>query len=103
MLRRRGFNVCVDIKSRDELWDLGNAFNSMVRDIKQSKEKIERDYHVQRVISSVLRIFLEPISLEKQLEKALGLIFSVPNLSVVPKGSIFLVDEDPRSAGDEGP
>ena len=83
--------------------DLGNAFNSMVRDIKQSKEKIERDHHVQRVISSVLRIFLEPISLEKQLEKALGLIFSVPNLSVVPKGSIFLVDEISRSAGDEGP
>ena len=96
-VEKKGFNVCVDIKSRDELWDLGNAFNSMVRDIKQSKEKIERDYHVQRVISSVLRIFLEPISLEKQLEKALGLIFSVPNLSVVPKGSIFLVDEDPEA------
>ena len=88
-------DVRVDIKSRDEIGDLGKAFNSMASSRKQSEDKIARDYHIQRVITSVLRIFLEPTPLEKQLEEVLGLIFSVPYLSLESKGCIFLTEEDP--------
>lgn len=88
-------DVRVDIKRSDEIGELGNAFNSMASSRKQAEEKIVRDYHIQRVISSVLRIFLKPTPLEKQLEDVLDVIFSVPYLSLESKGCIFLIEEDP--------
>lgn len=41
----------------------------------------------------MLKLSLEPISLQKQLEQTLAMILSIPWLSIESKGCIFLVDE----------
>jgi PAS domain S-box-containing protein len=66
-----------------------------VRDIterKQAEEKIVRDFHVQRVISAVLKISLEPKTLDEQLQRILELIVSIPQLTLEGKGAIYLLD-----------
>ncbi len=71
---------------------------SIVRDVterKEAEERIRRDYHAQRVISSILRISLEPVSLEEQLERTLDVILSIPWLSLQSKGCIYLVEDLP--------
>ncbi len=70
----------------------------MARDItgrKLAEEKIERNFHIQSVISSILRVSLKNISIEEQLENILYLILSIPWLSLESKGSIHLVSGDP--------
>ncbi len=81
------------VKIRDK-W---NAIG-LVRDVskrKRAEEKIKRDFHIQSTINSILKISLEPISLDEQLERILDLILSIPWLSVQSKGCIFLVEDDP--------
>ncbi|MBF0444197.1 MAG: diguanylate cyclase [Magnetococcales bacterium] len=76
----------------------GNRYYAAVmRDITERKKSEIGNERVQQsrvAISSLLRIALEPISLEEQLEKALDVILSVPWLSLQSKGSIFLMDEE---------
>ncbi|MGD0885272.1 MAG: PAS domain S-box protein [Thermodesulfovibrionales bacterium] len=70
-----------------------------VRDITdriQAQEQIERNYHIQRVINSLLKSSLEPIALDLQIESALNQILSVPYLALQSKGSIYLVEGDPK-------
>jgi PAS domain S-box-containing protein len=69
-----------------------------VRDVserKRSEELIERNYHIQRVVSSVLKIALEPIPVGEQMEHVLDLIFTVPGLALESKGAIYLVEDEP--------
>ncbi|MBI3392172.1 MAG: GAF domain-containing protein, partial [Nitrospirae bacterium] len=58
----------------------------------QVQEKMERDYHGQRVIRSVLEISQRPLPLEEQLEETLDVVFSVPSLNVQSKGCVFLAE-----------
>ncbi len=70
--------------------------NALIRsNNREAEEKLKRNYQIQNVISTVLRISLEPISLEKQLERILDLILSIPWLSLQSKGCIFLVEDEP--------
>ncbi len=76
----------------------GNRYYAAVmRDITERKKSEIGNERVQQsrvAISSLLKIALEPISLEEQLEKALDVILSVPWLSLQSKGSIFLMDDE---------
>lgn len=68
-----------------------------VRDISERKEaeaQIELNYYIQKVTNSMLRISLEPLSLEEQFDRVLELILNVPNLSLQSKGAIFLKNPD---------
>ena len=68
-----------------------------IRDISErvrAEERIEQGYHIQRVISSVLKIALEAVSLEEQLDRVLDLIHTIPRLSLESRGYIYLT-EDP--------
>ncbi len=56
----------------------------------------QRSYDTQGIISALVRLALEPIPLEQQLERTLDLLFSVPWLTIKAKGSIFLVENDPN-------
>ncbi len=70
----------------------------IIRDIterKQTEKKIRRDFHIQSIISSILRVSLEPISFKIQLELILDLILSIPFLSLESKGCIYLVEDNP--------
>lgn len=69
-----------------------------IRDIterKRAEDLIERNYHIQRVISSVLKISLEPVPLGEQMEQVLDLLCSVPGLALQSKGAIYLVEDEP--------
>ncbi|HEX8947434.1 MAG TPA: PAS domain S-box protein [Dissulfurispiraceae bacterium] len=68
-----------------------------IRDITErvrAEEQIEFDYQIQRVISTILKIALEPISLEEQLQRSLELITSIPDPELEAKGMIYLLDKD---------
>ncbi len=64
---------------------------------KESKEQLNRNYWIQKTISSVLKLSLEPLSLKEQIEQTLDLILAIPWLSLESKGSIFIADESRRS------
>jgi hypothetical protein len=53
-------------------------------------------YRIQTAISSVLKISLEPISLEEQLNRVLDLILMIPGLSSQGQGSIYTVENEPE-------
>ena len=66
-----------------------------IRDIskrREAEEKIELNYYIQKVTNSMLKISLEPLSLEDQFDRILDLILNVPRLSLQSKGAIFLKD-----------
>jgi len=67
-----------------------------ITDRKLAESKIERNYQVQRAISSVLHTSLEPIGLDEQLNIVLRLILAIPGLSGQPRGSIYLADNEPE-------
>ncbi|MBF0180266.1 MAG: GGDEF domain-containing protein [Magnetococcales bacterium] len=58
----------------------------------EKKNKLE--YQSRIVISNLLETSLKPISLERMLEACLELILSIPWVSIVSKGAIFLYDSD---------
>jgi signal transduction histidine kinase len=67
-----------------------------IRDISErvrAEEQSELDFQIQRAISSLLKIALEPISLEMQLEHSLDLIFSVSTLALQSVASIYVLDD----------
>jgi PAS domain S-box-containing protein len=51
---------------------------------------------IQQALNAVLRISLEPISLDEQMHRVLGLILTLPWLALEWKGCIFLADEGAR-------
>jgi serine phosphatase RsbU (regulator of sigma subunit) len=48
---------------------------------------------IQQALNAVLRIALEPISLDEQLHRVLGLILTLPWLALERKGCIYLADQ----------
>lgn len=74
----------------DPLW-----LDGVVVDITERKRievEANRNYHIQRVISSILHASLRPISLSEILDYSLNAILSVPFSSILNKGAIFLVE-----------
>ena len=67
-----------------------------ITDRKLAESQIERNYQVQRAIGSILQTSLEPIGLDELLFMVLGLILAIPGLSRQPKGSIYLVENEPE-------
>ncbi len=98
----------IDIKTRDEIGDLAGAFNKMGADMlktitsldreilerKKAEDEIKSNYQAQTVISKLLNISLQEISLEEQLKIILEHIISISWVSLVSKGAIFLVEDD---------
>jgi len=68
-----------------------------VRDItvrRKAEEEVELNYYIQKVTNSMLKISLEPLSLEEQFDRILELILNVPKLSLQSRGAIFLKDPE---------
>ncbi|MCJ7600065.1 MAG: PAS domain S-box protein, partial [Desulfobulbaceae bacterium] len=95
-LRKNGVEFPADISLSSLRMDDETVGAASVRDIterKQFEEKLEHNYHIQRVTSSVLKIALEPLSLDEQLDRILDLTLTIPHLSLQSKGGICLIDE----------
>jgi PAS domain S-box-containing protein len=56
-------------------------------------EPIRASLLIQQALNAILRIALEPISLEEQMHRILDLILQLPWLALERKGSIYLADE----------
>jgi PAS domain S-box-containing protein len=94
--RKEGSEFPVDISLSPLITEEGTFIAGAIRDIsnyKKTEEKIKQNFYIQRAISSILRIALEKISLEEQLERSLDVILSIPLLPLQAKGSIYLVEE----------
>ena len=53
----------------------------------------EQNLLIQQALNAILRIALEPISLDEQMHRVLGLILELPWLALERKGCIYLADE----------
>jgi PAS domain S-box-containing protein len=60
------------------------------------KEKLQRNYDTQAVINALLQLSLEEVPLRDLLGRALDLLLSIEWFSFEAKGSIFVVEDDPR-------
>jgi PAS domain S-box-containing protein len=97
-LRKDGSEFPADISLNPLQADGELLATAAVRDMterRRAEEIIERNYHIQRVISSILKIALEPIPLADQMDQVLKLIFTMPGLALPSKGFIYLIEEDP--------
>ena len=65
-----------------------------ISDRRKAEEKIELNYYIQKVTNSMLKVSLEPLSLEEQFDRILHLILNVPRLALQSKGVIFLKDPE---------
>ncbi len=97
---KNGREFPADISLSPVEMDDGLFILSSVRDISERKiaeGKITRNYYFQSTISEILRISLEPLSLEEQLYRILQSILAIPDLSGQSMGSIYLVNEGAES------
>ena len=65
-----------------------------ISDRRKAEEKIELNYYIQKVTNSMLKVSLDPLSLEEQFDRILELILNVPRLALQSKGVIFLKDPE---------
>ncbi|MBF0565642.1 MAG: EAL domain-containing protein [Nitrospirae bacterium] len=84
-------NLLQEISRRIEKFILNKQFE---KKILQSEEKSRINSNVESVLSSILWISMEHISLKEQLKKALDMILSLPWLSLQSRGCIFLRDKN---------
>ena len=95
-LKKDGSEFRVDISLAPLEIDNDLIVIAAIRDITarvQAEEQIRLDYEIQRVTSAILKIALEPASLEEQLGRILDLILSIPEPSAQTKGLAYITDE----------
>ncbi|MEO5378350.1 MAG: PAS domain S-box protein [Magnetococcus sp. DMHC-6] len=99
-LRKDGVEIPMEISLG--AWQSGqdHLFSVIARDIsarRQLEKKNDRTYIFRIAISALLETGLEPLTLDRQLEVALQILLTVPQLSVQAKGAIFLWEETKQS------
>src|SRR5262245_28161412 len=89
----------------EEPFCLGRRRESMSDAFRQPAEargerlehEVEQNLLIQQALNAILRISLEPISLDEQMHRALGLILELPWLALEGKGCIYLADEGAKA------
>ncbi|MFC1478561.1 ATP-binding protein [Candidatus Margulisiibacteriota bacterium] len=101
-LRRKSDQLKQEIADRKELENqlrmakavLETKVKERTAELELAQKRVNQNYFIQSVISSLLRGSLDPISLDKQLDKALDLVLSAPFFNTDHKGSIYLRNEE---------
>ncbi len=78
------------------MYILEERFQQLTNEVISSQEIINRNYHFQSAISSILQFSLEPVSLNEQLEHILDSILAIPFLSRKSMGCIYLIEQEPE-------
>ncbi len=65
-----------------------------VTEQKQAEEQILWNNYTQKVLTSILQVSIEQISLAEKMERVLDFIFEVPWIKAESKGCIFLVEDN---------
>jgi PAS domain S-box-containing protein len=68
-------------------------FISDITERKRAEEEVRKNYDIQKVINTILRLSLENIPLEELLDRTLDLILSIRWLTIESKGCIFTTEE----------
>ncbi len=87
-------------QARPAVESAGIVFNGVLQDItEQRRWEMERDiqYKQRQILNNILQIGLQEMSLAEQMKQALQEILSVPWLPFMPRGGIFLVEDDPET------
>jgi PAS domain S-box-containing protein len=99
-LRRDGREFPVELTLSEWKTEDGAFFTGIARDItrrRQDEARIKRGAELQKIIGEISRISLEPITLKEQLDRILGMIFSITWIPIQSGGCIFLVDDDHKT------
>jgi PAS domain S-box-containing protein len=81
-----------------ELDRADEALKAEVAERRKAQEETEQGRRRESTLNALLRISIEDITLDRQLERALDEILSIPWLPVQPQGAIFLLaDGEPGS------
>ena len=71
-----------------------NVYNAVISEHNGTDELSSDVYENQRLINAILHISLEPIALEKKLQRALDHVLSIRNGKLLSAGAIFLIHND---------
>ena len=71
--------------------DLANELENRVN---ERTEKISESYREQDILNALLRITLEPISFDEQLNNALDILLYTPRFRNIKRGAIFLINKN---------
>ena len=96
-IRKNGEEFPADISLSPLETEDGLLAATSIRDVTERRrfqDEIELNYHIQRVINQILKVALEPASLDDQLGRILDLILSIPQIALRSKGAIYLLDEE---------
>jgi PAS domain S-box-containing protein len=69
-------------------------FVSDITERKLAGEKVRKNYDIQKVVNTILRLSLEEMLFEELLDRTVDLILSIPWLRIEAKGSIFIVGDE---------
>jgi PAS domain S-box-containing protein len=69
-------------------------FVSDITERKLAEEKVRKNFDIQKVVNTILRLSLEDMGFEELLDGTLDLVLSIPWLGIEAKGSIFIVGEE---------
>lgn len=67
-----------------------------ITDRKHAEEERRTSLCIQRAVSSLLQVTLEPIPLAEQLQRCLELLLSIPWIAIRSTGAVFLIEDDPE-------
>ncbi len=100
-LHRDGHKVVMESSGRPFFDAEGEllGYRGMDRDITERKrvdEALNRKLTDLEIMASILRLTLQPISLEEILRKSLALVMKKHGLGLSPKGAVFLVGKDAK-------
>ncbi len=96
-LKKDGTEFPIDISLSFLRTDDDLVAMAVVKDItdrKDAEHRIELNLRVQKAISSVLKISLDPGSLEGQINDVLNLILMIPHFAMHTRASIHLIDHN---------
>lgn len=88
-----------DVEISTSFWHSQRKFVVFVSDITERKlavRRIHENYEIQQTMNRLLAIALEDVPLKEQMGHALEAVLSAPFLSIMPKGGIFLVEQEPE-------
>jgi PAS domain S-box-containing protein len=98
--RKDGSEFPADISLSPIESDEGMLVYAAIRDIserRRAEAAIQTNLRSQSALNEILKISLEPVSLEEQLQRILDLLLSLPWLSFQAKGAIFVADEQSQT------
>ena len=99
-LRSDGHEFPIELTLSEWKTNESAFFTGIARDITQRRQdeaKVKRSSELQKIISAISRISLEPLNMNEQLDRILGTIFSISWIPIESGGCIFLVDDDGKT------